>query len=78
MKRCWGQVSARDRRTFKVFETWCAADGNFKFIREAVDALEDAMKAPERAPSIASGGAGKAKASMELAPPPSCIPYVGE
>lgn len=77
MQKCWGQVTARERRTCGVFQTWCTAEDDFKYIRAAVDALEDNIKAGSHAPSVASGGAGKAKASMEIVPPSTCIPFVG-
>lgn len=58
--RSVGSRWLRERRTFGVFQTWCTFEDDFKYTRPVVGALEEKVNVGSHAPSVASGGEGKA------------------
>ncbi|KAL1741639.1 hypothetical protein HDZ31DRAFT_44998 [Schizophyllum fasciatum] len=83
MRRLWHRLGMFETRMLNDFKQYTTSEGDFKYIRHAVDAIADSkpLDAGSHAPSVVSGGAGdtpgKGKGGGDKAVPTTCIPFIG-
>ena len=87
MRNIWGRVGTWENRVFDDLRAWTDAKDDFKFIRQAINAMIDAkpINVGSHAASIVSTGAtdgqsSRSKATSDGKPPapPGCIPFIGQ
>ena len=85
-KTGWSRLSVYETRMFRDLKLFTAIKDDFKFMRQATDAIVDAkpLESSSQAPSVVSGGAteslngkGKANSDSRSITPTMCIPFIG-
>ncbi|KAG9037140.1 hypothetical protein FRB95_006694 [Tulasnella sp. JGI-2019a] len=84
MRRLWTRLGRWETRVFEDLKAFTSPHRNFRFIREAMEALTGAQPArpsdamPAMNGSISSASRGKAPDNGPAPPPPpGCIPFIG-
>ncbi|KAL1664585.1 hypothetical protein GGF50DRAFT_54504 [Schizophyllum commune] len=83
MRRLWHRLGMFETRMLNDFKQYTTSEGDFKYIRHAVEAIADSkpLDAGSHAPSVVSGGTGdtpgKGKNGGDRAVPTACIPFIG-
>jgi hypothetical protein len=86
-KTGWSRLSVNENRIFRDLKQFIAIADDFKFMRQAIDAIVDAKRlgGSSQAASVVSGGGtdsqnGKGKANSDNGPirPTMCIPFIGK
>lgn len=79
MRKSMHKLAAWDNRILTDFKVFTSSEDNFKYIRDAVDAINDAkpLETTSHAPSVVSTGGGSA-IDKTAASPSACVPFIGK
>lgn len=77
-KSAWHRIGIFETRVLKDLKQFTSSADNFKFIRQATDAIADSKPVETSTASVVSGsGESKGKHNERLQVPTACIPFIG-
>jgi hypothetical protein len=77
-KSSWHRIGIFEARVLKDLKQFTSSVDNFKFIRQATDAIAESKPLETSSASVVSGGGeSKGKQSDRPQVPTACIPFIG-
>ncbi|KAF9450741.1 ras GEF [Macrolepiota fuliginosa MF-IS2] len=77
-KSAWNRIGIFETRVLRDLKQFTSSVDNFKFIRQATDAIAESKPMETSTASVVSGGAeGKGKHAERPQVPTACIPFIG-
>ncbi|KAJ3574858.1 hypothetical protein NP233_g1486 [Leucocoprinus birnbaumii] len=76
-KTSWHRIGIFETRVLKDLKQFTSSVDNFKFIRQATDAIAESKPLETSSASVVSGGADSKGKQPERLAPSACIPFIG-